>query len=207
MSSINTLTNRRLKGEIKNLQKNRESYYQVVQDKNNELLFYFLLCGDNDSDYKGGYYIGKIELPESYPTNPGDFYMLTPSGRFNINSKICLTNSGYHRDMWSPMWNIQNMVIAFVSVFLSDDTKGISHIKESPHERRQKASESINYNMTYNKDIFMMFDQFVYPDGTIKSDKEIKQYIDDIKAEREKKKAKKKEKPERKKKEKTLTTQ
>jgi ubiquitin-protein ligase len=209
MSTTNTLTKRRLEGEIKNLQKNRESYYQVVQDKKNELLFYFLLRGDNDSDYKGGYYIGKIELPNSYPTNPGDFYMLTPSGRFKTDSKICLTNSGYHRDMWSPMWNIKNMVIAFVSVFLSDDTKGISHIKESPSERKQKASESINYNMTYNKDIFMMFDQFVCPDGTIKSDKEVIQYINDIKAEREEKKAKKKDKKERserKKKEKALTT-
>jgi ubiquitin-protein ligase len=128
------LTIKRIKGEIKNLEKDRESYYQVVYDEahipkpasgdNYKYLFYFLLRGASDSVYKGGYYIGKITLPADYPTSPGNFYMLTPSGRFNINTKICLTNSSYHKDTWTPMWSIKNMVIGFVS----DNTSGISHI-------------------------------------------------------------------------------
>jgi ubiquitin-conjugating enzyme E2 J2 len=204
MEASKLITIRRLKGELKNLEKNREAYYQVVQDKKDQLLFYFLLRGDNSSDYKGGYYIGKITLPDTYPQNPGDFYMLTPSGRFKVDSKICLTNSGYHKDMWSPMWNIKNMVIGFVSVFLSDDTTGISHIKESPRERKQKAQDSVNYNMTYHKDIFMLFDQFVKPDGTINSDTEVAEYIANIKLKRKQKKDKRREKSDRKKKNKKL---
>jgi ubiquitin-conjugating enzyme E2 J2 len=188
MDPNNAITIRRLKGEIKKLNKNRESYYQVVQDKVDPLLFYFLLRGDESSDYKGGYYIGKITLPETYPLNPGDIYMLTPSGRFKVDSKICLTNSGYHKDMWSPMWNIQNMVIGFTSVFLSDDTKGISHIRETPELRIQKAQNSINYNMAHNREIFMMFDQFVNPDGTVKSSEEVDKYICDLQLQRKQKK-------------------
>lgn len=207
MEPINTLTIRRLNGELKNLERNREAYYQVVQDKKDQLLFYFLLRGDNSSNYKGGYYIGKIVLPESYPTNPGDFYMLTPSGRFKTESKICLTNSGYHKDMWTPLWNIKNMVIGFVSVFLSDDTTGISHIKGSPIERKNYAQDSMNYNMTYHKDICMLFDQFIKPDEQLRTDDEINQFITDIQLKREHKKEKKRNEKDRKKKNKQIVTQ
>ena len=63
--------------------------------------------------------------------------MLTPSGRFDINKKICLTNSGYHKETWSPMWNLKNMVIAFVSIFSDDNTSGISHIRDTPQNRKK----------------------------------------------------------------------
>lgn len=201
MDSNKILTIRRLTGELKHLDRHKESYYQIVQDKKDQLLFYFLLRGDNDSDYKGGYYIGKIVLPETYPTQPGDFYMLTPSGRFKTDAKICLTNSGYHRESWTPLWNIKNMVIGFVSVFLSDDTKGISHIKDSPIERKRMAQDSMKYNMTYYRDICMLFDQFITPDGQLRTDEEVSKYLNDIESSRKDKKEKR-NKSERKKKDK-----
>ena len=190
MDSNKILTIRRLKGELKNLAKNREAYYQVVQDKKDQLLFYFLLRGDNDSDYKGGYYIGKIMLPDAFPTKPGDFYMLTPNGRFKTDSKICLTNTGYHSDMWTPMWNIKTLVISFVSVFLSDDTTGISHIKDSPSKRKQMAINSMKYNMKYHRDICMLFDQFMTPHGEVRTDSEVNKYLEDIELKRKQKKEK-----------------
>ena len=189
-----SITAKRLRGEIKNLEKDREAYYQVVQDEEDQFLFYFLLRGDSDSAYNGGYYIGKIVLPTSYPANPGDFYMLTPSGRFRIGSKICLTNSGYHKESWSPLWNIKLMVIGFVSVFLSDDTTGISHIKEYPTERKAKAVASLQYNLDKHKDIMSKFDQFVKPDGSVRTDKEVEEFVQSIrnkkKEKRERRKAK-----------------
>lgn len=205
------ITEKRLNGELKNLEKNREEYYQVIQDTNDKLRFYFWLRGDVNSSYKGGNYIGKIELPEDYPVNPGNFYMLTPSGRFNINSKICLTNSGYHKESWSPTWNIKNMVIGFVSVFLDDGTNGISHIKESHQQRVQKAKDSFEYNITNHKNITMKFDQFIKPDGTLKTDEEVSDYIkeliDNRKKKKELKKKKKKEKKEKRQKRKLLRKQ
>ena len=103
--------------------------------------------GDADTDYKGGRYIGRIEVPADYPKNPGNFFMLTPSGRFEIGKKICLTNSGYHKESWSPMWNLKNMVIAFASIFGDDTTSGISHIKRTPAERKEMAAKSMQYNL------------------------------------------------------------
>ena len=182
------ITAKRLKGEIKNLEKEREAYYQVVQDDVNKFMFYFLLRGSPDSPYKDGYYIGKIILPQDYPANPGDFYMLTPSGRFSVNSKICLTNSGYHKESWTPMWNIKNMVIGFVSVFLTDNTSGISHIQETPSERIKKAHNSMIYNMANHHDICMKFDQFVKPYGTLRTNTEIDDYVNKLREKKVKKK-------------------
>jgi ubiquitin-conjugating enzyme E2 J2 len=182
------ITTKRLKGEIKNLEKEREAYYQVVQDDVNKFMFYFLLRGSPDSPYKDGYYIGKIILPQDYPANPGDFYMLTPSGRFSVNSKICLTNSGYHKESWTPMWNIKNMVIGFVSVFLTDNTSGISHIQEASNERIKKARDSMTYNMANHYDICMKFDQFVKPDGTLRTNKEIDDFVNKLREKKVKKK-------------------
>ena len=89
MDQNKRITEKRLIGEIKNLEKNRETYYQVIQDGTDPFKFYFLLRGDPTSVYKGGYYIGKITLPNDYPKSPGEFYMLTPSGRFTVDTKIC----------------------------------------------------------------------------------------------------------------------
>jgi len=171
------ITLKRIKGELKLLEKNREPYYQVIQDEKNELDFYFLIRGDTSTPYKDGYYIGKIALPSNYPQKPGDFYMLTPSGRFAIDKKICLTNSGYHSETWTPMWNISNMVVAFVSIFTSDDTDGISHIRETAEARKQKAQTSLDYNLQNYSDICLRFTQFFKPDGTIRTNEEIVEYI------------------------------
>lgn len=189
-SATDILMRKRLQGELLNIQKNREAYYQIIQDTENQCKFYFLITGDSDTAYKGGYYIGIIEIPKDYPINPGNFYMLTPSGRFDTNKKICLTNSSYHKESWSPSWNLQTMVIGFVSIFGDDETSGISHIKESPELRKEKAKNSISYNMTHHKDLFMRFTQFVKPDGTIRTDDEVKQWVEENKPKKKGKLAK-----------------
>lgn len=167
------ITEKRLKNEMKELLKNRLEFAQAIQDEDDKFIFYFLLKGDKDSDYNEGYYIGKIMLPHEYPAKPGDFMTLTPNGRFEINKKICLTNSGYHTESWTPTWNIKNMIIGFSSIFNSDFEHGISHIKDTPTNRRKFAKESVDYNNSYYKNIFVRFDQFVNPDGTIKENQEL----------------------------------
>jgi len=178
LTAEQSLTCRRLAGEITQLAKTREPYYQVIQDKTDPFTFHFCYHNDVKTDpYYGGYYIGKIILPNDYPKTPGNFYMSTPNGRFDINAKICLTNSGYHKENWTPMWNLANMVVGFVSIFTSDDTKGISHIKETTTQRKAKAADSVSYNMTHHKDITLGFTQFFKPDGTPRTNEEIKEWI------------------------------
>jgi len=188
MAKVNAddfITQKRLIGELKNLDKCRQSYYQVIQDTTDIFKFYFCLKGDPKDDpkcdYTGGYYIGKIVLPKDYPNNPGEFYMLTPSGRFKVDSKICLTNTSYHKENWTPIWNLENMTVGFYSIFSADVDTGISHIKDSPAERRRMAKESYDYNMKYNPDIFKRFDQFIKPDGSLRTVEEINQFVEALK--------------------------
>lgn len=169
---MQNITIKRLKGEINDLSKNKSLQFQAFCEESDIFTFYFILR-DLDEPYKGGYYIGKILLPVEYPTKAGDIMMLTPNGRFEIGKKICLSNSGYHPESWSPMWTIRNMLIGFVSIFLDDEAYGISHIKEPTNIRIKYAQDSVNYNITYYSAIFRKFNYFVNEDLTIKSNDEI----------------------------------
>ena len=113
-NEIDKLTLKRLEGEVRDLGKNRMHFCQAIKSDSDPFIFYFLLRGDDESDYEGGYYLGKILLPQTYPEKPGDFMMLTPNGRFDIDKKICLTNSGYHTENWTPLWNIRIMIIGCI---------------------------------------------------------------------------------------------
>lgn len=175
--NISPQTEKRLHNELKDLKKNKTDFIQAIQDETNKLIFYFCLKGDKTSDYNGGYYIGKIILPADYPNNPGDFMMLTPNGRFTIDHKICLSNTGYHRDTWNPLWSIRNILLGIYSIWMDDKENGISHIHESPDIRRRYAKESMNFNMKYYNNIITRFDQFIKEDGSIMTENEQKEAL------------------------------
>ena len=167
--SINTLTDKRLRGELRDLSKNKLEFAQAIQDESDKLLFYFLLKGDKDSDFANGYYIGKIILPKDYPDSPADFMMLTPNGKFTNDKKICMSNSGFHKESWTPIWNIRNMLVGLYSFFYDDNSHGISHIKDTPENRNRMAHYSHEFNLKYYFDIYIKFDQFVNLDGSLKT--------------------------------------
>ncbi len=175
---------RRIQGDVKDLDKNRMDFVQAIQDIDNVKLFYFMLR-PLDEPYIGGLFIGKIELPDDYPKTPGSFYMLTPNGRFDINKKICLTNSSYHKENWTPSWSIRNMIMGVASIFIADDTTGISHIKDTKENRKKFASDSINFNLTNYYDVFVRFNFYVNSDGTVKSNDEITKIINEKKIKKE----------------------
>ena len=132
----NRILTKRLAGELKILKQNLTEFSQGVQDPNDYKTFYFLLR-PIDEPYKNGYYIGKICITDEYPAKAPTFIMLTPNGRFEINKTICLTNSHYHPESATPTWNINSMMIAFISIMMADDTTGISHIKDTKENRKR----------------------------------------------------------------------
>jgi ubiquitin-conjugating enzyme E2 J2 len=172
---------KRIIGELKDLYKNKTDFFQAIQDEDNIKLFYFVLR-PRDEPYVGGLFIGKIELPNDYPKSPGSFYMLTPNGRFMTNQKICLTNSNYHKENWTPIWSIRNMVLGVASIFISDDTNGISHIRDSFENRKNFSKNSVQYNIINYPNIFKRFNFFVNEDMTIKSNDEISKIINEKKS-------------------------
>ncbi len=190
-------TDKRLRNELKDLRKNRLDEIQIIQDETDKFIFYFLMEGEQKSVYANGYYIGKIMLPKNYPNAPGDFKFLTPNGKFIADNKVCLSNTSYHKDEWTPLWSIRNIVIGIQSVFYDDTEHGIAHTRDSDEQRKTYAKDSVNYNMKHFKDIFLRFNQFVNSDGTIKSkkqrEKEKKEYEERRKIKKELKKQRKQE--------------
>lgn len=154
----NIIQKKRFAGEVKLLQREPLHYVTAYPDKENELIWYFLIKGQKGTDFEGGEYIGKIEHSPKYPAEPPSYMMLTPSGRYEINRKICLTNSNFHRGDWNAMWNIKTILIGFYSIFLDDGATGIAHIHESKEKRCDYAMNSVSYNNKYLYEIFSKFD-------------------------------------------------
>lgn len=67
--------------------------------------WHFTVRGPDDSDFAGGIYHGRILLPPEYPLKPPSIILLTPNGRFQVGTKICLTISAHHPEFWQPSWS------------------------------------------------------------------------------------------------------
>jgi hypothetical protein len=81
--------------------------------------------------------------------------MLTPNGRFEVNKKICLTNTSYHQESWAPAgWNIRTFLEAFLSVWYSTDKNdkiGISHLNNCNDIIINYAKNSHTFNDKLNE--------------------------------------------------------
>jgi len=167
MENLSKLTLKRLKGDFKLLKKDPHEFFEACPDDNNILVWYFLVKGPEFSDFAGGYYVGKIIHDPEYPLKPPNFMMLTPNGRFKADgtAKICLSNSSYHSNEWSAMWNIKAILTGFLSIMLDDVDNGISHIHESKEARQTLAKQSIEYNKICYPDIIKKFKRFLDEDG------------------------------------------
>ena len=76
--------------------------------ESNILEWRFLIKGSDD--YEGGYYHGKLIFPPQYPMKPPGIMFFTPSGRFEINKRVCLTISDFHPETWSPLWTVGSIL-------------------------------------------------------------------------------------------------
>lgn len=168
-----TIRNKRFKNELKKLDEEPLHFATAYHDKDDPLIWYFLLVGQKGTDYHGGEYIGKIIHSPKYPLEAPDYVLLTPSGRYETNRKICLSNSGFHKNEWSSTWNIITILAAFYSIWIDDRETGLGHIKDTPEKRRRMAAESIDFNTRNYLDIYEKFNKTHLRDDdppTMKSD-------------------------------------
>ena len=84
---------RRLTKELKALQKDpmKSPTITVMPLEDNILQMHYVIEGSEDSPYAGGVYHGKLIFPKEYPLKPPSVMMLTPSGRFQPNRRLCLS--------------------------------------------------------------------------------------------------------------------
>jgi ubiquitin-protein ligase len=157
MYQISIIQSKRFAGEKRLLEKEPLDNMTAYQDESNPLIWYFYIKGQKDTPFNGGEYIGRIQHSPEYPAKPPKFFMLTPSGRFELEKEICLTISQHHPESWTSNWNIKTILIAFYSIFLDDKEVGASFIKTTDSEKKTFAMGSQAYNQKHLKGIYEKF--------------------------------------------------
>ena len=106
---------------------------------------HFTIRGADDTDFAGGIYHGRILLPPEYPFKPPHIVMLTPSGRFETNTKVCLSFSAFHPELWQPAWGIRLILEALISFLPTPADGAIGAVDWSPAERKKLARQSVHF--------------------------------------------------------------
>lgn len=102
----------------------------------------FAILGPRDSEFEGGVYHGRIQLPSDYPFKPPSFMLLTPSGRFEIQKKICLSISNYHPEHWQPSWSVRTALVALIAFMPTNPGGALGSLDYKKEDRRALALKS-----------------------------------------------------------------
>lgn len=136
---------KRLLSELKKLKKDPPTNFIALPLEDNILEWHFSIRGAKDTDYEGGIYHGKLILPQNYPMSPPKIIILTPSGRFQINKKICLSISDFHPETWQPSWGIRTAMTALIAFMPTDPAGAVGALRNSPERRKYLAKKSLTY--------------------------------------------------------------
>ncbi|XP_038078208.1 ubiquitin-conjugating enzyme E2 J1-like [Patiria miniata] len=117
-----------------------QCYAQPLED--NLFEWHFTVRGPPDSDFQGGVYHGRITLPPDYPMKPPSIMLLTPTGRFEVGTKICLSISGHHPETWQPSWSIRTVMLAIIGFMPTKGEGAIGSLDYTPEERKILAKKS-----------------------------------------------------------------
>ncbi|KAL9714854.1 hypothetical protein Ac2012v2_001514 [Leucoagaricus gongylophorus] len=102
------------------------------------------LRGSPGTEFEGGLYHFRILLPAEYPFRPPSIMMLTPNGRFELNTKICISFTNYHEELWQPAWGVRTAIIGLQGFFplKGQAAVGVGSIEYPTAERRRLAQLS-----------------------------------------------------------------
>lgn len=141
---------KRLMKEAQELHEPTEQYFaQPLED--NLFEWHFTVRGPPESDFDGGFYHGRIVLPPEYPMRPPSIMLLTPTGRFEVGTKICLSISGHHPETWQPSWSIRTVLLAIIGFMPTKGEGAIGALDYTPEERKVLARKSQDWKCSVCK--------------------------------------------------------
>jgi len=160
MTGVSTTAVQRLRRDAARLAKDPVPYVVAVPLSANILEWHYVVQGPSDSPYAGGFYHGKLIFPAEYPFKPPSIYMLTPNGRFQVNTRLCLSISDFHPDTWNPAWSVATILTGLLS-FMLETTATYGSVETSEYEKRAYARSSLTYNLKSKtfRDLFPEFCQ------------------------------------------------
>ncbi|GAX23587.1 ubiquitin-conjugating enzyme E2 J2 [Fistulifera solaris] len=153
---------RRLTKELAAMQKDpiKQPKITVAPNESNMLEMHYVIEGSTGTPYEGGVYHGKLIFPKQYPLKPPGVMMLTPSGRFQPNRRLCLSMSDFHPESWNPMWSVSTILTGLYS-FMLDNNPTLGSIETSTRKKRQLAEASLEYNVKNDPIFCKLFPHYV----------------------------------------------
>ncbi|CEP02152.1 E2 ubiquitin-conjugating enzyme [Plasmodiophora brassicae] len=137
---------RRLKKEYKKILDDPVPNIEAVPLDSNILEWHYVVTGPPDSPYEGGVYHGKIKFPSEYPYKPPSIFMITPSGRFQPNTRLCLSMSDFHPEEWSCLWSVSSILSGLLS-FMTDTAPTFGSVNTTTETKRHLAAISLETNL------------------------------------------------------------
>jgi len=141
----NTTATARLKQDYIRLIKDPVPYVAATPLPSNILEWHYVVTGPEGTPYEGGLYHGKLLFPKQFPFRPPSIYMITPSGRFKTNTRLCLSISDFHPDSWNPAWTVASILTGLIS-FMVENTPTLGSIETTTQVKRAFAQQSLRFN-------------------------------------------------------------
>jgi len=136
---------RRIQADIRELAIDPSDRYHAAPLENDMFEWHFTIRGANGTEFEGGIYHGRILLPAEYPFKPPNIMFLTPSGRFETGTKVCLSFSAFHPELWQPAWGIRLILEALISFLPTKGDGAIGALDWTVDERKRLAKQSNNF--------------------------------------------------------------
>ncbi|KAK4775806.1 hypothetical protein SAY87_023767 [Trapa incisa] len=133
---------KRILQEVKEMQSNPSDDFMSLPLEENIFEWHFAIRGPRDSEFEGGIYHGRIQLPSEYPFKPPSFMLLTPNGRFETQTKICLSISNHHPEHWQPSWSVRTALVALIAFMPTEPNGALGSLDYKKEERRALAIKS-----------------------------------------------------------------
>ncbi|XP_065863796.1 ubiquitin-conjugating enzyme E2 32 [Euphorbia lathyris] len=133
---------KRILQEVKEMQSNPSDDFMSLPLEENIFEWQFAIRGPCDTEFEGGIYHGRIQLPSEYPFKPPSFMLLTPNGRFETQTKICLSISNHHPEHWQPSWSVRTALVALIAFMPTSPNGALGSLDYKKEERRALAIKS-----------------------------------------------------------------
>ncbi|XP_071703297.1 ubiquitin-conjugating enzyme E2 32 [Rutidosis leptorrhynchoides] len=133
---------KRILQEVKEMQSNPSDDFMSLPLEENIFEWHFAIRGPRDTEFEGGIYHGRIQLPSEYPFKPPSFMLLTPNGRFETQTKICLSISNHHPEHWQPSWSVRTALTALIAFMPTSPNGALGSLDFKKEERRVLAIKS-----------------------------------------------------------------
>mmetsp|Transcript_12876 Transcript_12876/g.21016 ORF Transcript_12876/g.21016 Transcript_12876/m.21016 type:complete len:218 (+) Transcript_12876:109-762(+) len=150
---------KRLRKEYRDIRKNPPAHIRAAPLENNTLEWHYVIEGVEGTPYANGWYHGVLQFPKDYPWKPPSIMMYTPSGRFKEATRLCLSMSDFHPELWNTSWTVSTILVGLQS-FMNEDSPTAGSITTSLRTKRQLAQKSMQFNVK-NRKFVLLFPELV----------------------------------------------